>query len=215
MPQDNQDLFNVMDSALKRQGEGRKQRFRPAGEDRPASERKVKPPSSRASAPSPEAETAPEAPAAPVPSVAPTTPVGEPTIHIPDYQRMEGQPSTREITRRLYPMPESARILPAGGSLSPGQVLRGTVFSGSSRFRPPSAQQGGPEMQPPPMEELPPSPPVQQAPPPPPPSAPAPSGPPSTRQAPVRGIASGTYRSRPSSLLTPGGRPSGQFVPQA
>lgn len=223
MPQDNQDLFNVMDSALKRQGEGASRRFRAVNDERTQSARHTKA-SSRRTAAEPEPAASPAMPAAPAmpsapavsePPAAPAAPAAarapEPTMHVPDYQRAEGQPHTADITRRLYPMPESARVLPAGGSLSPGQVLRGTVFSGN-RFRPQPGQPTqptAPEPQPP-MEEL--QPPVEAA-------APqqpaAPFGPPSTRQAPARGIASVALRSRPSALLTPSVRPSGMLASPA
>jgi hypothetical protein len=209
MPEDNQDLFNVMDSALKRQGEGRTQRFRTA------EERKAKPPSQRAEPP--KAPVAPSAPAMPEPPAMPAVP--EPPaaagpggyVRTPDYQRSENQPHTADISRRLYPMPESARIMPASGSLSPGQVLRGTVFSGT-RFRP-GAAQGQPEPQemPEPEPPMPAAAAAPQAPQP----APAPVyGTPSTRQVPASSLST-TLRSRPSGLLSPSVRPSGVMPAQS
>ncbi|HOX06469.1 MAG TPA: SPOR domain-containing protein [Planctomycetota bacterium] len=246
MPEDNQDLFNVMDSALKRQGEGRAQRFRGQGEarqSRPGSGRGEARDAGQPAGPvpgMPEAPAMPSAvgPAQPVqpaqasqapqtfpvfpPVVQPPVAPGEQVIPIPEYQRLEGQPNTQQITRRLYPMPESSRVLPAGGSLSPGQVLRGTVFAGN-RFRPQPGQAQGPAVPPgtepeaaPPMaaEAAPPQEPPFQAAAPAPSAVPVPSGPPSTRQVPARGIAAGTLRSRPSAILSPSVRPSGVMAPQ-
>ncbi len=228
MPQDDQDLFDVMDSALKRQGEGRSQRFRAPGEERPArAENPARPPSQRAeparSGPTPAPQAPPAAPAGGA-STRSEFPAAEATIHIPEYQRMDGQPNTQEIARRLYPMPDSARILPGSGAMSPGQVLRGTLFSGN-RFRPqPGQQPAQPAAAPQPLaEQSAPPPPTPPQPPPPPAAEPPAQAPatqqlpsaPSTRQAPVRGIASGTLRSRPSGLLTPSVRPSGVLSPQA
>jgi len=178
MPQDNQDLFNVMDSALKRQREGRAQRFRAPGEERPG---EVKPPA-------PSGRLGP-AQAQPAPPAAP----GEPVSHAPEFPNLpEGQGAGNEITRRLYPMPESARSAPASGSLSPGEVLRGTVF-GSGRFKPAGAAPASQVLLP-----------VQEEPPPPAP----PPGPPSTRQAPVRPIAAATLRARSGLLSGSGARPA-------
>lgn len=252
MSQDSQDLFNVMDSALKRQNEGQAPRFRAPGEERPAQAEPAKPASQRLSAPAPApaqipAElnsapvpgqpvpvappmpVAPAAPAAPAPApvqsqapaqvpapAAPQEP-SEPTIKIPEFPGyVEGQPTTREITRRLYPMPDMARTAPAGGSLSPGQVLRGTVFSGN-RFRPGPQQSGSQEpptsmpppivaeqqqqqQQQPPPAPLPPVPAV--------PAVPPTSSPASSRQSPVRSVASATLRARPSAAMTPQTRTS-------
>jgi len=186
MPQEGQDLFNVMDSALKRQGEGKAKQFRGPGQAGPRM------------TPGPAAAGAGAQPS----SQPGAAEAGSAGASAPDAATQE-QNLTRGLTRRLYPVSDSSRNVPPGG-LSPTQVLRGTVFS-SSRARQVSGALQPPATEPVPAEE-----------PPPPPSPPPPPMPPSTRQAPVRPIASGTLRAvRPSVVLPPPIRPPAAAQPPA
>jgi hypothetical protein len=191
MPQEGQDLFNVMDAALKRQGEGKAKQFRGPGQAAPRA------------TPGPAMPQRGAAAAAGAPAHVPGAPeAGSADAGAPDAAAQE-QNLNRGLTRRLYPMPDSARSVPPGG-LSPTQVLRGTVFS-SSRNRQVSGALEPPAAEPARAEE-----------PPPPPPPPPPPAQPSTRQAPVRPIASGTLKSvRPSVILPPLARPPAAAPPPA
>jgi hypothetical protein len=112
MSQEGNDLFEIMDSALKRQRE--------AGGGHPKSE------SRRQSAAAAADHGAPAAGATISP--APGS-VGQPSFPAEP-------PATRStITQRFNQLPDMAKTAPAPGSLSPSQVLRGTVFSGGNIVR--------------------------------------------------------------------------------
>ncbi len=129
MPDKGQELFDIMDAALKRQREGRgAARKRPGAATGQAKGAKGKAraarhPAGAAAGPPP---PPPVAPVGPVQAVEPVLPVAPATQPPPPAD--SGRVSTR-YTERLSQVPDSARLAPPAGTLSPGEVLRGTVFT--------------------------------------------------------------------------------------
>jgi hypothetical protein len=139
-----QDLFDIMDAALKRQREGMdatlKRQASPGAGNQPTPP--VAPVSeARPSGPQPAQAPAPPpapAPIQPAPSIIrPQPPASVPSERtaVPSTRsEVPGTVSTREsgaYTERLSRVPDSALTAPAAGTLSPGEVLRGTVFASS------------------------------------------------------------------------------------
>ncbi len=130
-----QDLFDVMDAALKRQSEGMDATLKRQGAQ------------GTGNATTPPATDHPQArPSGPQPVQDPPPPIAAPLQQEPAALGSEraaapstrsetpGSPSTREsgaYTERLSRVPNSALSAPPAGTLSPGEVLRGTVFASS------------------------------------------------------------------------------------
>jgi hypothetical protein len=128
MPDKGQELFDIMDAALKRQREGldatlRRQEVKravPPAEEAPAAPRRAAP---KAQEPPQQEPPRPQAPASRTPA-APARNVDEGAGEATGSAR-----GSSVYTDRLSRVPDSARSAPPAGTLSPGEVLRGTVFT--------------------------------------------------------------------------------------
>ncbi len=145
MPEKGQELFDIMDAALKRQREGvdatqKRQKTTPAKPSaRPVSPSEITPQPT---------QPAPSGSVTQVQPIAPVAPMGGPP---PQPQPADSGRVSSVYTERLSRVPDSARTAPAAGTLSPGEVLRGTVFTsqkpipGSEVIEPVVAPDGPPQ----------------------------------------------------------------------
>ena len=147
MPDKGQELFDIMDAALKRQREGMDATLRRQGAqgsksvDGQQQQRAAQPAVPAGEAAPAEPSLQPVRPVQPVQPVEPVQPVQPDEAAGPGSPQGQEGPAdsssmSRAYTERLSRVPDSARSAPPAGMLSPGEVLRGTVFTSRRQPQP-------------------------------------------------------------------------------